>query len=65
MSTLFKKENPGAAKFQVREVGRVSAIKQFIAVVTGLPSCINGQIVEFEKGMNVPSQPLVTKTSTS
>ena len=50
MSTLLKKENAGAAKFQVREVGRVSAIKQFIAVVTGLPSCINGQIVEFEKG---------------
>jgi F-type H+-transporting ATPase subunit alpha len=46
-----KTENTSVAKFEVREVGRVNSVKQFIAVVTGLPSCINGQIVEFEKGM--------------
>ena len=37
-------------KFEVREVGRVSTVKQFIVLATGLPSCINGQIVEFERG---------------
>ncbi len=50
MATTVKKDASGAAKFTVREVGRVNAIKQFIAVVTGLPSCINGQLVEFEGG---------------
>lgn len=51
MLSTPNKEIVKTAKFAIREVGRVSAIKQFIAVVTGLPSCINGQIVEFEKGM--------------
>lgn len=41
----------GAPRFEVREVGHVKSIKQFIATATDLPSCINGQIVEFEKGM--------------
>ena len=40
-----------STSFQVREVGKVRSIKQFIAVVSGLNSCINGQTVEFEKGM--------------
>lgn len=39
------------ATFEVREVGRVRSIKQFIAVADGLDSCINGQVVEFQKGM--------------
>jgi len=39
-----------SARFEIREVGRVQSIKQFIAIVSGLDSCINGQLVEFEKG---------------
>jgi F-type H+/Na+-transporting ATPase subunit alpha len=45
------KKPDSSVKFEVREVGRVSAVKQFIVLATGLPSCINGQIVEFEKGV--------------
>ena len=47
---MLSESKPKSAKFEVREVGRVSSIKQFIAVATGLPSCINGQTVEFERG---------------
>jgi F-type H+/Na+-transporting ATPase subunit alpha len=50
LSSLPKKE-PAPVKFEVREVGRVSAVKQFIVLAAGLPSCINGQMVEFQKGM--------------
>lgn len=38
-------------KFEVREIGRVQSVRKFIVIATGLPSCINGQIVEFERGM--------------
>ena len=38
-------------KFEVREVGKVQAVRKFIVIATGLPSCINGQIVEFQKGI--------------
>lgn len=36
--------------FDVREVGRVSAVREFIVEVEGLPSCLNGQRVEFSNG---------------
>ena len=45
------KTTASSVKFEVREVGRVLSVKQFIVVASGLPSCINGQMVEFEKGM--------------
>ena len=51
MPTMSKKEAASGVKFEVREVGRVNSVKQFIVLATGLPSCINGQLVEFEKGM--------------
>ncbi len=38
------------AEYDVREVGRIHSIREFLITVTGLPSCINGQIVEFEGG---------------
>ncbi len=45
-------EKPSAhTKFEIREVGTVKSIKQFIATASNLDSCINGQIVEFERGM--------------
>lgn len=39
-----------AAKFEVREVGEVHSVRKFIVIARGLPSCINGQIVEFSSG---------------
>ena len=38
------------AGYDIREVGRVQSIREFLITVTGLPSCINGQIVEFAGG---------------
>ena len=51
MPTTSNKDAATSVKFEVREVGRVSSVKQFIVLATGLTSCINGQMVEFEKGM--------------
>lgn len=48
IQTLDK--SPGA-RFEVREVGKVFSVRKFIVLASGLPSCINGQIVEFEKGI--------------
>lgn len=36
-------------EFDVREVGEVVAVRQFIIIAKGLPFCMNGQIVEFAK----------------
>jgi F-type H+-transporting ATPase subunit alpha len=36
--------------FDVREVGRIKSVRKFLVTATGLPSCINGQIVEFQQG---------------
>ncbi len=37
--------------FDVREVGYVKSVRKFIVIAEGLPSCINGQIVEFANGI--------------
>ncbi len=37
--------------FDVLEVGIIMSVRKSIVVVSGLPSCMNGQIVEFERGM--------------
>lgn len=34
----------------IREVGRVQSVKEFLVTAAGLPSCINGQVVEFAQG---------------
>lgn len=33
--------------FDLREIGKVKSVRKFIVVAEGLPSCMNGQIVEF------------------
>ncbi len=38
------------AKFEVHEIGTILSVRECIVRVKGLPSCINGQIVEFEHG---------------
>jgi F-type H+/Na+-transporting ATPase subunit alpha len=40
-----------AARFEVREVGFVQSVRKVIVIAKGLPSCINGQIVEFANGI--------------
>ena len=50
MLSPSKSDEQKSVKFAVREIGHVSTVKQFIVLVTGLNSCINGQTVEFERG---------------
>jgi F-type H+/Na+-transporting ATPase subunit alpha len=40
-----------AIKFDVKEVGRVKAVREFIVLAENMPSCVNGQIVEFDAGL--------------
>lgn len=42
--------NIAAAKFEVHEVGKVKSVRECILRVEGLPSCINGQIVDLKQG---------------
>jgi F-type H+-transporting ATPase subunit alpha len=37
-------------RFEIKEVGQVHSVRKFILVAKGLPSCINGQIVELSNG---------------
>ena len=39
-----------AATFEVREVGSVKSVREMIVRAVGLPSCMNGQMVEFANG---------------
>ena len=41
---------PSPLCVEVREVGQVKSVRKFIVEAQGLPSCFNGQILEFEKG---------------
>lgn len=43
-------DKKAGARFEIREVGHVWAIRKFIVLASGLPSCINGQLVEFANG---------------
>jgi len=48
-----KNDQAGAglfADYDVREVGTIQSIREFLVVAIGLPSSINGQIVEFRDG---------------
>jgi F-type H+/Na+-transporting ATPase subunit alpha len=45
----LKKDN-GSAKFLVHEAGNIISVRECIVRVKGMPSVINGQIVEFEHG---------------
>ncbi|MFH0828554.1 MAG: F0F1 ATP synthase subunit alpha, partial [Candidatus Omnitrophota bacterium] len=47
----FKVEQKNeSAKFQAHEAGNILSVRECIVKVKGMPSCINGQIVEFETG---------------
>jgi F-type H+-transporting ATPase subunit alpha len=45
------KDNSPGTHFEVREVGQVESVRKFIVIARGLPSCMNGQIVEFANGI--------------
>ena len=51
MSPTDKNNGNADISFDVREVGRVTAVREFIVRATDMPSCINGQIVEFDQGL--------------
>lgn len=40
----------GSAQFEIRETGTVQSVRKFIVIAKGLPSCINGQMLEFANG---------------
>ncbi len=48
---LTTKNNGTGTRFEVREVGRVESLRKFVVIAQGLPSCMNGQIVEFSCGV--------------
>lgn len=50
MPSTQETNNKTAASFEIREVGHVQSVRKFIVVAKGLPSCVNGQIVEFASG---------------
>ena len=43
-------QKTASAKFQAHEVGYILSVRECIVRVKGMPSCINGQMVEFEHG---------------
>ena len=45
-----EEHDPLKGWFDVREVGWITSVKEFIVKVKGLPSCMNGQVVEFSTG---------------
>jgi F-type H+-transporting ATPase subunit alpha len=49
-SVLKETSIRSATRFEVREIGQVQSVRKFILIVKGLPSCINGQIVELANG---------------
>ena len=51
MSGIQLMNNKISTKFEVREIGHVQSIRKFIVIAKGLPSCMNGQIVEFSNGV--------------
>lgn len=50
MSDIESNKTQGTT-FDIREVGYVQSVKKFIIIAQGLPSCMNGQLVEFTSGM--------------
>jgi len=46
----LKEAGNRVVRFEAREIGFVQSVRKFIVIAKGLPSCINGQIVEFANG---------------
>lgn len=50
MSNSQAAKDISLAKFEVHEVGSVKSVRECVVRVSGLPSCINGQMIEFKQG---------------
>jgi F-type H+-transporting ATPase subunit alpha len=50
MDAQLKNEKKSTTRFEIRELGKVKSVRKFIVIAEGLPSCMNGQIVEFASG---------------
>ena len=44
-------QNTPKTSFEIREIGQVQSVRKFIVIANGLPSCMNGQLIEFANGM--------------
>jgi F-type H+-transporting ATPase subunit alpha len=44
-------EESSSVQFELREVGIIKSVREFVVTVTGMPSCVNGQLVEFKDGV--------------
>ena len=51
MPNIQMENNKATTQFEVRDVGQVQAVRKFIVIATGMPFCMNGQIVEFANGV--------------
>lgn len=51
MPNLQESECNSGAQFELREVGIIKSVREFVVTVTGMPSCVNGQLVEFKDGV--------------
>jgi len=49
MTSKEKSNVAQSMKFEINEVGRVKAVREFIVKADQMPSCVNGQIVEFDQ----------------
>ena len=50
-SVQVAKNKKTTARFEIREVGEVLAVRKFLVLAKELPSCMNGQLVEFANGV--------------
>ncbi|HDZ76701.1 MAG TPA: F0F1 ATP synthase subunit alpha [Candidatus Omnitrophica bacterium] len=51
MNKTKPKRGNSDRKFDVKEIGHVASVRKFVIIATGLPYCVNGQIVEFASGV--------------
>lgn len=49
-SQSIEEHEPSVPAFEIREVGTVKSVRELIVRTVGLPSCMNGQMVEFANG---------------
>ncbi|MBI3602546.1 MAG: F0F1 ATP synthase subunit alpha [Candidatus Omnitrophica bacterium] len=49
--TQVANSRKATASFEIQEVGHVLSVRKFIVLARGLPSCMNGQLIEFANGV--------------
>ncbi len=51
MSDARPSASGAAVQFDLREVGIIKSVREFVVIASGMPSCVNGQLVEFQGGV--------------